>query len=398
MSLSILWLGRILPLPLNAGDRVYSAQLVGAVARAGAKVVFFGLNNPDEPTDGLTHLEPMVQWRQVPGTPRSRFTSLLSTLPMVGARFATRQYQKEIARELATNVYDAVVIDQYGMGWALSEVEQLARNDPVIVHLAHNFETELTADIARNFSGDAVRKLLLSENARKTRLMEQKLVRRCRLLITLTDHDGAAFTAINPALQSIVLPPGYSGPKQKKRIIDKAVPRRAIIVGSFSWIAKQMNLRRFLEVASAPFAQHGIELHLIGLVPDSLKSQLQARFPWVVFRGFVDDLNREFENARIALVPEETGGGFKLKILDYIYGRVPIGAIDSSLEGIPDQIKLWFLIADDLQTLVNNVVDTIDDIARLNMMQDRAFALAENAFSWDVNGRRFVNAVESAAA
>jgi hypothetical protein len=55
VSLSILWLGRIFPLPLNAGDRVYSAGL-GAVARAGARVVFLGLSNPDEPMGALTDL------------------------------------------------------------------------------------------------------------------------------------------------------------------------------------------------------------------------------------------------------------------------------------------------------------------------------------------------------
>ena len=92
MTLSILWLGRTLPLPLNSGDRVYTAMLAGAVARAGASVVFLGLGNPDEPMGDLTVLEPRVQWRLVPGKPRSRIQSLFSLLPMVGARFATANY------------------------------------------------------------------------------------------------------------------------------------------------------------------------------------------------------------------------------------------------------------------------------------------------------------------
>ena len=45
VTISILWLGRTLPIPLNAGDRIYSAQLAGAVARQGAHVVFLGLEN-----------------------------------------------------------------------------------------------------------------------------------------------------------------------------------------------------------------------------------------------------------------------------------------------------------------------------------------------------------------
>src|ERR1700751_321440 len=106
MTFSILWLGRIIPIPFNAGDRVYSAQLAGAVARQGAEVYFFGLENPDEGGGSLGDLEPRVQWRMVPGAAQSRLRSLFSPLPMVGARFATEQYQKALARELETTDYD----------------------------------------------------------------------------------------------------------------------------------------------------------------------------------------------------------------------------------------------------------------------------------------------------
>lgn len=394
MRFSILWLGRTLPFPLNAGDRIYSAHLAGAVAR-GAKVVFLGLDNFDEPGGEITHLDPRVGWQMVPGAPRLRPLSLLSPLPMVGARFATRQYRKTIARELASNIYDAVVFDQYGMSWAVTDVQRLARNRPMMVHLSHDFETRVTDQIARNFTGDPLRKFLLHENARKTRIAEEHLAHCCNLLVALTEHDGAAFAELNPALKCIVLPPGYAGAKQPTRSLDQTVPRRAIIVGSFSWIAKQMNLERFLEAANVPFMQNRLELHIVGFVPSPLLSRWQSRFPWVVFRGGVGDLNEEFRNARLALVPEEIGGGFKLKILDYIFSRVPVAAVEAALNGIPDQLKSQFLIDSDIRTLVATIVATIDDTDRLNVMQNRAFELAENLFSWNVNGNRFLEAIEA---
>ena len=119
-----------------------------------------------------------------------------------------------------------------------------------------------------------------------------------------------------------------------------------------------------------------------------------ATLPWVVFRGFVDDLNEEFRNARIALVPEEIGGGFKLKILDYIFSRVPVAAVEAALNGIPDQLKKQFIIESSIGELLTTIVAVVDDIDRLDVMENRAFELAEDLFDWDANGRRLLEALE----
>ena len=394
MTISILWLGRTMPIPLNAGDRIYSAQLAGAAARQGAHVVFLGLMNPDDQTGDLAQLEPQVHWKVVPGTPNPKLLALSSRLPMVGARFATRHYRKAVAQELEASDYDVIVFDQYGMSWAVVCVQQVARNRPALVHVSHDFETRVTDQIARNFTGDFLRKFLLKQNARKTRLAEEYLARSSNFLVALTEEDRAAFHEINPSLIPIVLPPGYAGTKQCARTLSESVPRRAIIVGSFSWIAKQMNLERLLEAASSTFTQHHIELRVIGVVPEPLLSRLRLRFPWVVFRGFVDDLREEFQHARIALVPEEIGGGFKLKILDYIFARVPVAAVGAALNGIPDKLKNEFIVESNIGELLRAIVAAIDDIERLDAMQNRAFERAEDVFNWEANGRRLLEAVK----
>jgi polysaccharide biosynthesis protein PslH len=84
--------------------------------------------------------------------------------------------------------------------------------------------------------------------------------------------------------------------------------------------------------------------------------------------------------------------------LDYIFGRVPVAAIDSALKGIPDRLKSHFLVADDLRGLVNKIVETIDDTNRLTAMQNQAFALAQDTFNWEINGRQFVEGVQAARA
>src|SRR5258708_15737910 len=163
------------------------------------------------------------------------------------------------------------------MSWGVAYVKEFARNRPIVVHVSHDFETRVTDQIARNFTGGFLRKVLLKENAKKTRLAEEYLARSSDLLVTLTDEDRAAFSEINPSLTCIILPPGYAGAKRPVRVLNETVPRRAIIVGSFSWIAKQMNLKRLLEAATDLFTQHRVELHVVGVISEPLLSRLQQR-------------------------------------------------------------------------------------------------------------------------
>ena len=111
------------------------------------------------------------------------------------------------------------------------------------------------------------------------------------------------------------------------RVIDAATPRRVAIVGSFHWVMKQENLRRFVQAADAVFAQNDIQLDVIGGVPDRLREELAANARATRFHGFVDDPADHLAQARMAVVPEVIGGGFKLKFLDYLFTRVPIATL-----------------------------------------------------------------------
>ena len=105
-----------------------------------------------------------------------------------------------------------------------------------------------------------------------------------------------------------------------------ATERRVVLVGSFHWLVKQQNLQAFLAVADPLFARHGITLDVVGSMPEALAAALRSKLRATVLHGFVDDTRPLLAGARIAVVPEAIGGGFKLKFLDYLFGRVPIAS------------------------------------------------------------------------
>lgn len=391
----ILWLGRIVPLPLNSGDRIYSAELVGAVARAGSTIEFMGLSNPDDDPGDRSKLEPRVDWIEIAGKPRSKMLALFSRMPLVAARFATDPYKKALRKALATNHYDAIVLDQYALIWALPDVKRFHKGTTRIVHVAHDYESDLTGLIARGFKGNPAKKVALWLNHYKTVAAEKALTRAADLVVTLTDDDARAFNRVDANHESLVLPPGYAGSRSPERQLPgPGAAKQVVIVGSFHWIAKQLNLEAFMQAAVPDLTRAGIRLKVAGSVPDDVRAKWSAAFPEVNFAGFVPSLSDALDDAFCALTIDAIGGGFKLKTLDYIFNGVPVAALKGTLHGLPKTVTDHFLVADTVPALVERIVAVSENEAALRGMQKNAFSAADQLFDWNRNGELFVAALK----
>ena len=384
-----LWLARSLPFPQDSGDRIYSAQLARALAQAGAEVDFVGHRaiGAEAPADWP------VRWHAIDGGCRPNWRALASLQPLNGAIHDTAAYRARLA-EMLTWRWDAIVIDTYGMGWALAQVQRATQQrvrPPALVHTSHNHEAALWRGMAREYRGSPLRKLALWLNAHKVDRVERRLARDADLMSCITPEDARAF-APERRSPTIVLTPGFSGVEALPHPITAATPRRVVLMGSFRWVVKQENLKALVQRADAAFREHGIGLDVIGDVPQELGEQL-AGFASVRLHGFVDDVAPFFRGARMALVPEVIGGGFKLKFLDYVFGRMPVVTLNDAAAGVPAAVRNAMLGCADLDELVRTVVERIDDLPTLARLQRDALAAARTAFDWSDRGRALLRAV-----
>jgi polysaccharide biosynthesis protein PslH len=141
------------------------------------------------------------------------------------------------------------------------------------------------------------------------------------------------------------------------------------------------------------FLEHGIELDVIGEVPADLLPELRARCRATSFHGFVPDVEPLFTRARLGVVPECIGGGFKLKFLDYIFGRLPVATLPQAAAGLPPELRRNLLTGDTLDDLVRAIVSHMDRFEKLNRMQERAFALAQERYRWKARGDELRQAI-----
>jgi len=391
--LRCLWLTRINPVLPDAGDLTYSFHLLSSLNRAGVRLTVLTMGRTGDCSRRAS--DDGIEWVVVPSDSdreaagRLAVRSLFSRLPNVATQYNTASFRRALRAQMVRD-WDAIVVDHLGMGWVCRAVEAYRQLKPGVVSIfvAHQCEGQVRRSMARNFHGNILRKIALSIDAAKADRLEKKLVRQSNLVSVITAEDLRHFGNLGKAE---LLTPGYAGPFVGFREINDATPRRALILGSAIWLAKQMNLMEFVAAADGLFHQRRIELWVVGNVPDHL--QVKNHFYATRFLGFVEDLEPIFRSVRIGIVAERTGGGFKLKTLDYIFNRVPIAAISSSIAGLPLTAGLHYLCFESMPELARGVADAIDDIERLNSLQQAAYEKCKNGFDWNDRGQTLRDAI-----
>ena len=117
------------------------------------------------------------------------------------------------------------------------------------------------------------------------------------------------------------------------------------------------------------------------------------KFPEVDFVGRVPEMEPYLLNARMGLIVEEFGGGFKLKTLEYIFHGLPLAGLYHAVEGLPLTSPEEVLLTPDIESLIAGVSNVIDDFDRLNYMRCRSIEVCEVAFRWEDRGRKLAEAV-----
>ncbi len=390
----ILWLTWKDPAPERDGQRIYSGRLIAAVAAAGARVdVLCMAGEQARPAPAATPCN--LRWHPIEVPLPPRWLSAISRLPNVAHRSGPRRMQAALRQSLSAIRWDLVVLEGLATGWALPMLLAIPPGRrPKIVHVSHNHEASTRHRVADDYRGNPLIRLALRRDAAKARRLENRMVAAADLVTAITPADAALYRIDHPGKRVEVLTPGFAGSRLPERHVDRSLPRLAVVVGSFRWIAKRMNLEAFVRVADPLFEAAAVRLQVVGDGEPALLDALQRDCRAVQLVGPVDDLTPYLRAARIAIVPELTGGGFKLKVLDYVFNRVPIFAMDGSVAGTPLRDEHSVRLFRSFQSLARAVVDTIDDTSALDRMQQQAFDLCDHRFDWAERGHRLAAAMD----
>jgi glycosyltransferase involved in cell wall biosynthesis len=99
------------------------------------------------------------------------------------------------------------------------------------------------------------------------------------------------------------------------------------------------------------------------------------------------------ESARVALVPVRIGSGTRLKALEAMAAGRPVVGTTVGLEGLDVEDGVHVLVADEPESLAAAVTRLLTDDELAVRVAHAGADHARSGFSWDVIGRRFVDAL-----
>lgn len=386
-----LWLTWIDPAPEHDGQRIYSGRMIDAVAARGVGIDILCFHSELHRARGDP--DDIVRWWLVPREERPGWWSVFSRLPNLSHRCDTQAMRRRFRELLRQRDWDTIVMDGLSTGWALDPIAAHYgdRGDrPRLIYISHNHEETTRALVAENFKGNPLMAAALRIDARKATLLEHRMMDEVDVISAVTPEDAEQFALRVANKPVFVLSPGYGGRRVSARRIDGRLPRRALLVGSFEWLAKQMNLTEFLTAADPIFATAGAEIQVVGNGERDFFDRLRPQLRGTEIVGPVDDVKPYLDNARVAIIPERSGGGFKVKMLDYVFNRVPVAALEHSYAGVPVVPGESVLTFATHEALARGVVDVIDNFDLLNGLQQEAYGACADEFDWSQRGETLV--------
>lgn len=270
------------------------------------------------------------------------------------------------------NSYSKVFISHSLLGSCIDIVRRVLP-EAVIITDAHNFESNLSAQLAHKKHGFA--KLFFKLNALWTRLDEMKLMDKTHLLLTTSEQDGLSFKALSyKNSHKVHVIPNFI------RIGDyrsNAEPKKE------KWIILPGNMNYFPNINAAAYFYRDIyplikaqvpeiKWYIVGRDVHPHVAALADKDPSVVITGYVDSVADYVRRAHVVIAPLLEGSGTRLKILEAWALKTPVVSSTKGAEGLLYEHGNNIMIADDPVTFAGSVVQLLQDRKQGAMLAEHA--------------------------
>ncbi|WP_082791853.1 glycosyltransferase [Aeromonas enteropelogenes] len=324
----------------NQGDYIYSTQIYNALHQS-SSIELFEFNQKNNYLAVLLFFFLPMMW--------IRNFSLLLIIKLIKER----------------NCYESIYIDHYRCAWIVL-IAKLINKKTFIFN--HNLESTVYKSLSSSKDAPIFKRVFCFFEYIKVYLSELIVFRFVFGLSSISADDIPNWVRAVRA-ELLVLPPYSKPPFSFQNISAKPA---VIIIGSFHWRLKQHNLLIFLDAFYEVYKSNRKDCSVViaGNAPRLFYTFVESHYPFVTIIDGFNDLSELAGIATIGICPDQAGGGFKLKTLDYFKLGLPMVAIDNGASGLIEPVVPSYNSFQDLAKEAYSLLD--DDKQRRNLLLEQS--------------------------
>ncbi|MEU0213427.1 glycosyltransferase family 4 protein [Streptomyces canus] len=153
----------------------------------------------------------------------------------------------------------------------------------------------------------------------------------------------------------------------------------SVFVGNLYYELNAVALKFILSSLAGDLVAEGRWVDVYGRIPPNLDVY---DVPGVHIHGQVPSIGDVLRKAEVGLAPLASGGGMKLKVLEYMAASLPIIGPPNAFVGIPEPERFAVVTDDRMRNMARELLELLRDPARRLDLGVSGRALVERSYSW----------------
>lgn len=314
--------------------------------------------------------------------------SYLSNVPYISSKFINKNMYKAIDTCFLDNKWDIVFIDYLNMNIYANYIRNKykKRYDKLILK-DHNKEFEIIKQAASK-SKNLVNKLILSYEWIRTLKYEKKAISNADLVYSVCDENTTFFKRFNTNAYTML--PTY---ELKRNVKKDKNPNGILYIGNLSWRANMDGLRWFVKEV-LPLIKKGNPDAVLTVAGSGPTDNFFKNYSSVNYLGYVQDIEKLYEENKVFIVPLFEGSGIRIKILEAFNNEIAVVSTSIGCKTIEATNNSEIVIADSAENFANGVLKLLIDDKFNDDIVDNSKAFLANKYSIDTQAEAFKKVME----
>lgn len=382
----ILQLTHRLPFPPNDGGRIGIFNFTKHYFLLGFKVDLLCIARLDEINVSVERLKEItnlldVFYRDVNNKPISLLiNTFFSTYPYTMQKYFFEDVWKKIKELLEKEVYLFVHLDHLHMAYYGRMIKENFPHVNVFIR-EHNVEYTILQRLAVSES-NWIKKIMFNLQANRLKEYEEKMLPLFEGVLAITNEDAVRISQVVSSNKVCVIPAGVDLEQFPLLSIDmNTTVKRIVSLSSMDWIPNQQGIIWFIEqVLPVILVQQPDVVFVVAGrgTPDWMRKYQSKN---VEIYGFIEDANKFLSACHVAVVPLFSGGGMRVKILNYLAWGIPTVSTTIGAEGLGFSEKS-IAIADDPKQFAEHVLMLLKSKPRWEEQRLTAHSEVKNQYAW----------------